>query len=86
MIATLLLALLGTAHAQSAPAELELAYQREFAYLQAEKQALTERRQALEGEESSRSQKAEGALGSLQARLLSLQTRREQLEASLDAA
>jgi len=86
MIATLLLALLGTAHAQSAPAELELAYQREFAYLQAEKQALTERRRALEGEESSRSRQAEGALGSLQAKLLSLQSRREQLEESLDAA
>ncbi len=78
--------LLGLAFAQSAPQDLELAYQREFAYLQAEKQALVERSQALDAEESRRTQQADSKLASLQGKLLALQTRREGLEESLDAA
>jgi len=86
MIAALLLGLLGTAVAQSGPEELELAYQREFAYLQAEKQALLQRSSALEAEETTRARQAESTLGSLQGKLLGLQTRREGLEDALDAA
>ena len=81
---TVLLLALGLA--QAAPTDLELAYQREFAYLQAEKEALTERNAALQAEESRRTQQAESQLSSLQGRLLKLQSGRAELEERLDGA
>jgi len=74
----------GPAHAE--PAELELAYQREFAYLQEERRTLDGRLADLRSEERDRVAGAEAALASLQARLLTLRTQREQLEEQLSAA
>jgi biopolymer transport protein ExbB len=81
----LLFALLSTASAQE-PTELQLAYQREFAYLQEEKRSLDARRRGVAAEEDERTATAENELARLQAKLLGLRTQRELLEDQLSAA
>ena len=82
-------ALLGApALAQEAPqvdtsAALQAAYQKEFAYLKAEKQALQERRRALTTDGQQRIRKAEAGIDGLSARLLALESRGDEAEQRL---
>jgi biopolymer transport protein ExbB len=68
------------AHAEDA---LEQAYQREVAFLLAEKEALTRRRAEVSKERAERVRAAERELDGLQGRLLGLERRASQLEAEL---
>jgi len=62
---------------------LEQAYQREVAFLLAEKEALTRRRAEVSKERAERVREAERALDGLQGRLLGLERRASQLEGEL---
>ena len=64
LAAAALLQVAGPARAETP--ELEIAYQREFAYLQAERAALTERRAALDQQTARRVADAEAEIGALQ--------------------
>ena len=76
MLPMLFAALLGTVGtAQAQQSELEVAYQREFAYLQAEKQTLESRLSGLDSEARKRVRDAENELATLQSRLLALRSR-----------
>ncbi len=72
--------------AQAEPTELELAYQREFAYLEAEKAALDNRLSSLGREVDRRAASGEAEIGTLQSRLLALRARRTRSEVALSAA
>jgi biopolymer transport protein ExbB len=82
---------LQTAQAQSAPtgpspaapAAIEAAYQREFAYLVAEKRALEERQRALAEEQRAELRRAEAELDGLAARLLAKERSADAVEARL---
>jgi biopolymer transport protein ExbB len=73
--------------AQDAPvdtsAALLAAYQREFAYLQAEKTALQQRRTELRTDATQRIRRAEASLDGLQARLLALESEGDRTERRL---
>lgn len=84
MLALLFAAGLGTASAQQT--ELEVAYQREFAYLQAEKKTLEDRLDSLSAESKRRVRSAEEELSSLQNQLLGLRSRVSGQEELLSAA
>ena len=62
---------------------LEAAYQREYAYLQAEKQALLEQKAQLRRDATARVQRAEQALANAQADVLATASRRDALEDDL---
>jgi len=80
------LAWLSLGSATAEPTALEVAYQREFAYLQEERRTLDGRIDALDSEEQQRVARAEAELQELQGRLLSLRSQREALEETLSEA
>ncbi len=82
----LILILLFFVPASASAQDLERAYQKEFVYLQAQKTALTERVAQLEREISQQTGAEEGAIVSLQNRLVSLQLQAETLEGELAEA
>lgn len=79
---SLLLTLL-TANAAPETSPLEAAYQREYAYLQAERQALLDQQAQLEREAGTRIQRAEQALATAQADVLGMAARRDAVEDDL---
>jgi biopolymer transport protein ExbB len=81
---TLLLALaLSSAHAE--PSALESAYQKEFAFLAAEKEALQARRGSFDAETATKIGAAERELSTLEGRLLGVQARASKVEDALAA-
>ncbi|MBX2802659.1 MAG: MotA/TolQ/ExbB proton channel family protein [Myxococcales bacterium] len=84
MIALLIAMAATPASAQQS--ELEVAYQREFAYLQAEKSTLQSRLTQLDSETRSRVVSTEGEISKLQAQLLAIQARVAEQEELLSAA
>lgn len=74
-------------HAEAAePDVIERAYQKEYAYLIAERDALAERLQAFEAGQRARLDAARAEVDGVQGRLLAAQRRAAELEAQLDAA
>ncbi|MFT5684032.1 MAG: biopolymer transport protein ExbB [Myxococcota bacterium] len=67
------------------PAALQAAYQKEFAYLKAEKQALSQRRTELTTDGIQRVRKSETSIDGLQARLLALEGEGDRTETRLGA-
>lgn len=86
MVALLLAVAAGTAPAHAQPTELEVAYQREFAYLQAEKATLEDRLGTLQSESARRIAASERELASLQSTLIELRSRASAREELLAAA
>ncbi len=84
MSSLLLTLVLGTALAESPPPpSLDQAYQKEFAYLVAEKRALEARRRTVQAESRTELRRAESELDGLQARLLAKERSADAVEARL---
>ena len=82
-LAIVLLTISATGWAQSSDEGLSSAYKKEFAYLEAQKEALQGRLDKLEKREASQVSSAQNELDALQGRLLGLQTEADRLQETL---